>query len=229
MRLKRGNQMSSGILTINTPMDTNWEQTGAPFETLEGDLDGDGEPERVEVEVEPRLQGSPFREWRVYKGVDPTPVLSAAGVEISINRAEDGSQVLVSDQSYWRIAQNGKMYPYGDLVMSRSELAVLGTKEDRDLLDLYGATGMFQDNVRTILVQLGESRARHRVIFGGGQAFADQEDGTAPFVVTDAGFKPLIIGRSMSHPWLFHNRSGFTMITESLYGFQISLVPEGVL
>lgn len=221
--------MSLEILTVTTPMGADPERPEIPYVTLSEDLDGDGVPERVEVETEPRLSGSPFREWRVFRDGGAGPIAVVAGVEVGIRHAESGAPVLVSDGAFWRVAPNGLMYPYGDLVLSRSMFTIKGTEADRELLDRYGAEGIFRDNVRTITVPLGQGRSEHRVIAGGGFAFADPEDGTALFIIATSDHVPVLVGRSMSHPWLFRNGAGFTLISDSLFGYQISLIPEGVL
>jgi len=221
--------MSPEIVTINTPMGVDHQRGDIPYETLYADLDGDGVDERVEVETAPRLEGVAFREWRVFREGATTPVGIAAGIDISIRQTQSGAPVLVSDGALWRIAENEKMYPYSDLVMSRSDFVVMGTKEDQHLLHTYGATGIFRENVRTIAIQIGSGRGQHRVIAGGGFAFMDEQTETFLFIISDPQHNPLIIGRSASHPWLFRTPGGFTMISESIYGHQISLIPEGIL
>lgn len=219
--------MSSEILTVTTPMGASPDGGPIPFTTFHEDLDGDGVAERIEIEDEPRLEGSPFREWRVFRKDASLPATVSAGVEVEIRRSESGAAVLVSDEAFWRIAENGKMYPYGDLVLSQSKFMMMGTEQDRDLLDTYGAPGIFRENVRTIAVSLGGGRAKHRVMAGGGHAFMDEETGTFAFVISDHDHNPLVVSRSAGHPWLFRRGEGFTMITDNLYGFQISLIPGG--
>lgn len=221
--------MASDILTVTTPMGADPDKGEIPFTTLHEDLDGDGVAERIEIEDVPRLEGSPFREWRVFRKDATSPIAVAAGVEIEIRRSESGASVLVSDEAFWRFAFNGKMYPYGDLVMSRSEHMMIGSQSDRDLIEAHGAPGIFLENIRTITVQIGDQRGKHRVIAGGGHAFMDQETGTYAFVIADRGNRPVLVGRSTGHPWLFRRGSAFTLITDSLYGYQISLIPEGFL
>lgn len=219
--------MTSEILTVATPMGVDPDRGPVSYTTLYEDLDGDGVAERIEIEDEPRLKGSPFREWRVYRKDETVPLAVAAGVEIEIRRSGSGAAVLVSDEAFWRIASNGKMYPYADLVMSRSEYMVMGSKEDRDLIDAYGAPGIFLENVRTISVQLSDRRGKHRVIAGGGYAFMDRLTETYAFVIADHNHVPVLASRSTGHPWLFRRGGGFTLITDNRYGFQISLIPEG--
>lgn len=221
--------MASDILTVTTPMGSDPDKGEIPFTTLHEDLDGDGVEERIEIEDVPRLEGSPFREWRVFRKDASIPATVSAGVEVGIRLSESGAPVLVSDEAFWRFAFNGKMYPYGDLVLSKSKFMIMGTKADRDLLDAYGATGIFLENVRTIEVALGSGRGKHRVITCGGYAFMNKDTNTFPYIITDHRMNVKLAGNSTAHPWLFRNGDGFTLISDDAFGFQMTLLPGGVL
>lgn len=221
--------MTVDILSVTTPMGVDPEMGAVPFTALYEDLDGDGLPERIEIEDVPRLSGSPFREWRVYRGNGSVPAVVAAGVEIGVRHSSSGAPVLVSDESFWRFAPDGRMYPYGDLVLSRAKFMAMGTREDRDLLDAHGAPRVFLENVRTITVKLGQGRGDHRVITCGGYAFMNRETHTFPFVIADPKGNVRVAGNSIAHPWLFRNADGFTLISDDVFGHQITLLPEGAL
>ena len=218
--------MTPEILTVNTPLGADPEKGEIPFDLILADLDGDGVEERVEIETVPRIDGSPFREWRVLRE-DRKLIGVAAGVDVSVQQTESGLPVLVSDGAFWRGTHLGAVMPYGDLVLSRSDYMVMGTERDRQLLDENGSPGIFRQNVRTIPVQLSPGRGAHRVIAGGGFAFMDPETDTAAFVISDPEDRPVILGRSGGHPWLFRREGGFTLISDNAFGFQISLIPEG--
>lgn len=221
--------MAAEMLSVTTPMGADPNRGPIPFTALHEDLDGDGVPERIEIEDEPRLSGSPFREWRVYRRDGTVPITVAAGVEIGVRYSESGAPVLVSDEAFWRFAVDGRMYPYGDLVLTQAKFMMMGTREDRDLLDAYGAPGVFLDNVRTIAVALGGGRGKHRVITCGGYAFMNKETTTFPFIITDHLMNVKVAGNSIVHPWLFRNGSGFTLISDDIFGHQITILPEGAL
>ena len=218
--------MTPDVLTVNTPLGADPERGDIPFDLILADLDGDGVEERIEIETIPRINGSPFREWRVLRAGGELIGL-AAGVDVSIQHTETGLAVLVSDGAFWRVAHTGALLPYGDLVLGRSDYMTMGTERERQLLEENGAPGIFRQNVRTIPVQLRPGRGAHRVIAGGGFAFTDPDSQTVAFAIVDPEDRPVILGRSGSHPWLFRREGGFTLISDNAFGFQISLIPEG--
>jgi hypothetical protein len=220
--------MSSEILTISTPLPPPSEAGAvSTMDVFEADLDGDGGLERVEIDDMALPGRGPFREWRVFR--DTRLVHSGAGVEIAIRRAGNGRNLIVSDGAIWSLTDRFGMIPSGDLLDGRSKFMHSGTGSDRDAMDAAGAAGIFRENVQVITVNLTGSRHPHRVLAGAGFAFMDEATDTALFLITTHDHRPLISGRSTSHPWIFRNRNGFTLVGKDRFGFQISLLPEGVL
>ncbi|PTX52485.1 hypothetical protein IQ03_01262 [Gemmobacter caeni] len=220
--------MSPEILTISTPLSPPSDAGAAStMQTIETDLDGDGVLERVEIDDMALPGRGPFREWRVIRG--GRVIHSCAGVDITVRNAADGRAVIVSDGGLWHLSERFGMIPYGDLLSARTQFMQMGTAEDRDALDAAGATGIFRENVQVITADLTGARHPHRVLAGSGFAFMDEETDTALFLITTHDHRPLLSGRSAAHPWVFRNRDGFTVIGQDRFGFQISLLPEGVL
>jgi len=220
--------MSPEILTATTPLGAGPNGEAVPFDVLEADLDGDGVAERVEIETRPRLLGSPFREWRVLRA-DGALIGVAAGVEVAVERSGAGAALIRSDGAFWTLRPHFGLLPYGDLIEPRTPFMRTGTKEDQRALQANGAPGIFQDNVQVITIDLVGGREAHRVLAGSGFAFMDEASETSPFLITTADHRPLFGGWSGAHPWLFRNGTGFTVVAKSRFGFQISILPEGVL
>ena len=220
--------MSPEILTISTPLPPPSE-AGAASTTqfVEVDLDGDGVLERVEIDDMALPGHGPFREWRVLR--DGQVIHAGAGVDIRLSSAPDGRGLIVSDGAFWSLSERFGLIPQGDLLSPRTKFMQMGTEADRDALRAAGAEGIFRENVQVITVNLTGSRHPHRVLAGAGFAFMDEATETALFLITTHDHRPLLSGRSAAHPWVFRNQDGFTVIGQDRFGFQISLVPEGVL
>lgn len=217
--------MASEILTVTTPMLANVDVGQIPFETILADLDGDGSSERVEIDTSPRIEGSPFREWRVYR--DDLLVHACAGIDVAVLQAQDGNEVIVSDGAFWTFATPTLFMPYGDMIFERIKYLSMGTDQDRDILDKFGLEGIFRDNVRVITIGLPKSAGLYRVIRGGGYAFMDQDSETSMFVITDFDHNPVFSGWARSYPWIFVNKEGLTLISDSIFGYQISIIRGG--
>lgn len=221
--------MSFDILTVTTPMGADPEHGPIPYESLFADLDGDGVDERVEIETAPRLPGSPFREWRVYREGGVAPVGVLAGTEIAVVSAVSGAAAVRSDGAFWTMTGRFGISPYGDLLAPRTSFMGQGTEADQRALQENGAPGIFRENVQVITVSLNGDRRSHRVLAGSGFAFMDEASETSPFLITTADNRPLFGGWSGAHPWLFRHGPGYTVIAKNRFGFQISILPEGVL
>lgn len=220
--------MSSDILTISTPLSPPTEADAvSTMDVFEADLDGDGVIERIEIDDMALPGRGPFREWRVFR--DTRLLHSGAGVDIAVRRAADGRSLIVSDGAFWSLTDRFGMVPSGDLLTPRTRFMQRGTQADRDALRAAGAEGIFQDNVMVITVDLNGTRHPYRVLAGAGFAFMDEATETALFLITTHDNRPLLSGRSGAHPWVFRNGDGFTVVGHDRFGFQISLLPEGVL
>lgn len=218
--------MASEILTVTTPMLANVDVGQIPFETILADLDGDGSSERVEIDTSPRIEGSPFREWRVYR--DDLLVHACAGIDVAVLQAQDGKEVIVSDGAFWTFATPTLFMPYGDMISERTKYLSMGTDQDRDVLDDFGLKGIFRDNVRVFTLRLSKGDGLHRVITGGGYAFMDRDSETSMFVITDSDHTPLFSGWARTSPWIFRNKEGLTLISDSIFGYQISIIQGGL-
>lgn len=221
--------MSPDILTVTVPMGADPERGAPPHESFVADLDGDGAGERIEIETEPRLSGSPFREWRVYHEGHAVPVGVSAGIDVAVVSAASGAATIRSDGAFWTLRSPFGLVPYGDLLAPRTAFMHQGTEADRRVLQENGAPGIFRENVQVITINLTGGRAAHRVIAGSGFAFMDEASETSPFVITTADHRPLFGGWSGAHPWVFRNGAGFTVVSKNRFGFQISLLSKGVL
>lgn len=221
--------MSREILTVTTPMGADPDRGEVPYEVFQADLDGDGVNEIVQVETEPRLSGSPFREWRVFHEGRDAPIGIAAGVDVQVVRSPSGASAIRSDGAFWTLKPPFGLIPYGDLLAPRTAFMRQGTEEDRRVLQQNGAPGIFRENVQVITINLNGDRAAHRVLAGSGFAFMDEASETSPFLITTSRSEPLFGGWSGAHPWLFRNGAGYTVIAKNRFGFQISILPEGVL
>jgi len=221
--------MGPDILTVTTPMGAEPDRGDIPFETIFADLDGDGTEERVEIETAPRLSSGPFREWRVFRDGSSVPVGVCAGTDVTVVAAESGAALIRSDGAFWTLNPQFGLIPYGDLLAPRTAYMHQGTREDQRALQENGAPGIFRENVQVITIGLDGSRRAHRVLAGSGFAFMDEASETSPFLITSADHTPLFGGWSGAHPWLFRNGGGFTVVSRSRFGFQISILPEGTL
>lgn len=221
--------MSREVLTVTVPMGADPDRGEVPYEVFEADLDGDGVAERVEIETAPRISGSPFREWRVFHEGRDAPIGVAAGVEVEVVSSASGASAIRSDGAFWTLRPPFGLLPYGDLLAPRTAYMRQGTEADRRALQENGAPGIFRENVQVITINLTGGRTAHRVLAGSGFAFMDEASETSPFLITTWDGRPLFAGWSGAHPWLFRNGSGFTVIGKNRFGFQISILPEGVL
>lgn len=221
--------MARDILTVTTPMGADPDRGEIPYEVFMADLDGDGFEERVEIETVPRLSGSPFREWRVFHEGRDAPIGVAAGIDVAVTSAGSGASAIRSDGAFWTLKPPFGLVPYGDLLAPRTAFMRQGTEEDLRVLQQNGAPGIFRENVQVITINLSEGRAAHRVLAGSGFAFMDEASETSPFLITTALNEPLFGGWSGAHPWLFRNGAGYTVVAKNRFGFQISILPEGVL
>lgn len=221
--------MSPGILTVTTPMGVDPEKGDIPYESFLADLDGDGIDERVEIETGPRISGSPFREWRVYREGLSAPIGVSAGIEVDLVSADSGAASIRSDGGFWTLRERFGLLPYGDLLAPRTSYMHQGSEADQRALQENGAPGIFRENVQVITMSLNGDRKAHRVLAGSGFAFMDEASETSPFLITTSDSKPLFGGWSGAHPWLFRNGAGFTVVAQNRFGFQISILPEGVL
>ena len=223
--------MSPDILSVTIPMIPDRDVTQIPFDTLETDLDGDGAPERVEIDTLPRITGSPFREWRVYRGMDPTPIGVGAGIEVRVGTAQGGRGAIVSDGAFWTLDERFGVLPYGDLLTPRTRFMQTGVKEDQEALQSFGVEGIFRENIHTITLNLQEDpllRGEHRVIAGSGFAFMDEATESSPFLITTPDRRPIFGGWSGAHPWLYRNGENITVVAKNRYGFQVSIIPGGL-
>jgi hypothetical protein len=220
--------MSSEILSVTIPMGADRDVSTIPVETFEADLNGNGSPERVEVDTLPRLTGSPFREWRVYRDGSDTPVGVGAGISVEIGASSGGRFGLVSDGAYWTLHERFGLIPYGDLLAPRTRFMETGDRDDQGALQGFGVNGIFRENVHTITVGLRETRAPHRVISGSGFAFMDEASEASPFLITTPDRKPIFGGWSGAHPWMYRNGDAFTVVSKNRFGFQVSIIPGGL-
>lgn len=221
--------MSREILTVTTPMGADPDRGEVPYDVFHADLDGDGVNEIIQLETKPRLAGSPFREWRVFHEGRGAPIGVSAGIDVQVVNSPSGASAIRSDGAFWTLKPPFGLIPYGDLTAPRTAFMHQGTEADRKALQENGAPGIFRENVQVITVNLKGGRRAHRVLAGSGFAFMDEASETSPFLITSWDNRPLFGGWSAAHPWVYRNGSGFTVVAQHRFGFQISILPEGVL